>query len=411
MPNYTYKGLNNSGKTVSGQINAEDEKTAVAQIKALGIYPTDVHAGKNGHASSSQTKSGTSSGFRLNRRAGSADLTVFSRQLANLVAGGLPLMRTFAALTEHTENLQMKTALTRMQQEVQGGKSLWEALAMHPRIFPPLYVSMVKAGEASGQLSSVLEWLAQYLEKEQSRKMQIRSALAYPTLLVTVGTLAVFALITLVVPRFVNIFEEFEQALPMPTVILLNISGFVSHWWWLVIGLVVGVITGVRQYSKTPNGRLKLDALKLKMPLFGKLNMKSAISRFARTTAILLQGGVPLLDSMTVVREVVGNEILARGADQVREGMKEGSTFTDRLKQSGVFPPLLIHMVGVGEETGDLQNVLMTVANSYDVEVDATLKSVVSLLEPVIIMTIGGIITFIILAMLLPVFQINLMAG
>jgi len=409
MPNYAYRGLDNVGKQVAGQITAEDERTALVRVKAMGVFPTDLKAVRDGKSSGARAFP-----FTWARVAGgvsSGDLTVFSRQLANLVAGGLPLMRTFAALTEHTENPRLRAALERMQQEIKGGKALWEALDAHAGIFPPLYVSMVKAGEASGQLASVLQWLADYLEKEQARRIQIRSALAYPTLLVTVGSLAVFLLVTLVVPKFVTIFEEFEQALPAPTVVMLSVSSFLSHWWWVIFLGIGSFALGLKAFSRTPGGRLQVDRLKLRAPLFGKLSLKSAVSRFARTTATLLQGGVPLFDSMAIVREVVGNEALARGADQVRTGMSEGESFAVRLREAGVFPPLLTHMAAVGEETGDLESVLLTVANAYDIEVDAALKSIVSLLEPTIIVTVGGVIAFIILAMLLPVFQINLLAG
>jgi len=408
MPGFTYKGLDNGGRQVAGRIIADDERTAVLQIKGMGLFPMDVRAARDGQSEASATRS---EAFKIGGGINSRDLTVFSRQLANLVSGGLPLMRTFAALTEHTESPRLRAVMQKMQQDVQTGKALWEALSAHPRIFPPLYVSMVKAGEASGQLSDVLQWLADYQEKEQTRKTQIRSALAYPALLITVGLTSVFLLVTFIVPRFVTIFEEFDQALPMPTVIMLGISGFLTHWWWLIAGSVVAILVGMKEFARTPTGRLHVDRWKLKVPLFGKLTLKAAVSRFARTTATLLRGGVPLLDSMVVVREVAGNEVLARGADQVREGMREGESFAKRLKDTGVFPPLLTHMVGVGEETGDLQGTLLTVANSYDVEVDASIKSIVSLLEPLIIITVGSMIAFIIMAMLLPVFQLNLTSG
>lgn len=408
MPSFTYKGLDNGGRQTAGQMVAEDERSAVAQIKAMGLFPVDVRIARDG---SDPSQSASIERYRVGGGINSSDLTVFSRQLANLVAGGLPLMRTFAALTEHTENPRLKVVMQRMQQDVQGGKALWEALSAHPKVFPPLYVSMVKAGEASGQLSGVLQWLADYQEKEQTRKMQIRSALAYPTLLITVGIISVFMLITFVVPRFVVIFEEFDQALPLPTVIMLAISGFLTTWWWAIIGAIIAVVAGFKAYARTLGGRIRVDGWRLRLPLFGKLSLKAAVSRFARTTATLLRGGVPLLDSMSVVREVVGNEVLARGADQVREGMREGESFAGRLRDTGVFPPLLTHMVGVGEETGDLQGTLLTVANSYDVEVDASLKSIVSLIEPLIIVVVGSTIAFIILAMLLPVFQLNLTSG
>jgi type II secretory pathway component PulF len=403
MPGFTYKGLDNGGRQVAGRIIADDERTAVLQIKGMGLFPVDVRVAGDGQANESTARS---EGFKLGGGINSSDLTVFSRQLANLVSGGLPLMRTFAALTEHTESPRLRVVMQRMQQDVQSGKALWEALSSHPRIFPTLYVSMVKAGEASGQLSEVLLWLADYQEKEQARKMQIRSALV-----ITVGLISVFLLVTFVVPRFVGIFEEFEQALPMPTIIMLGVSGFLTHWWWLILGSVLAMVIGLKEFARTTTGRLRVDGWKLKMPLFGKLALKTSVSRFARTTATLLKGGVPLLDSMVVVREVVGNEVLSQGADRVREGMREGESFAVRLKDTGVFPPLLTHMVAVGEETGDLQGTLLTVANSYDVEVDASLKSIVSLLEPLIIITVGSMIAFIIMAMLLPVFQLNLTSG
>ena len=419
MPSFTYRGLDGYGKSVKGQVVADHERSALEQIKAQGLFPTDVRS-----IDSSRDKrpsippctirsAGKSRGIGriLTGGVNSADLTVFSRQLANLAGRGLPLMRTFAALTEHTENPRLRAILTDMQQEVQGGKTLWEGFAQYPSIFPPLYVSMVKAGEASGQLSSILQWLADYLEKTHTRRLQIRGALAYPALLVLVGTISVSLLITLVVPNFVTIFQEFGQALPTPTVILLGVSSAVSRWWWVIICAALSVALGFRQFARTPNGRLRVDGYMLKMPLFGKLRLKSTVSRFARTTATLLRGGVPLLDAIAVVKEVMGNEVLARGIDQVREGIRQGESFAARLREAGVFPPLLSHMVGIGEETGDLQSVLLMVADSYDVEVDAALKIIVSVLEPMIILTVGATVAFIILAMLLPVFQINMMGG
>ncbi|MDD3926762.1 MAG: type II secretion system F family protein [bacterium] len=407
MPEYSYRGIGNDGRRVSGRLIAEDERAVLIRLKADGIHPGHIAPASGERGMGSALHRGTPGGGRV----GSGDLTVFSRQLANLVRGGLPLMRTFAALTEHTENPRLKTALVRMQQDINSGKALWEALEQYPGIFPRLYVSMVKAGEASGQLHSTLQWLAEYLEKDQARKTQIRGALAYPILLVSIGTLSVALLITLVVPKFAAVFEEFEQALPAPTVALLSVSGFISQWWWAVAVCAVITVLSVKAYARTPQGRFKLDALKMKMPIFGKLGLKAAVSRFARTTATLLQGGISLFDSISIARDVVDNEVLARAADTAREGMREGESFAGQLRETGVFPSLLTNMAAVGEETGDLQSVLLTVADAYDVEVEATLKSVVSLLEPVIIVTVGSVIGFVILAMLLPIFQINLMGG
>ncbi len=404
MPQYSYQALDRAGKQITGQITADDNRTAVMRVKALGIYPTDVKVARQAAVSA-----GRSSNGRITGRVRTSDLTIFSRQLANLVRAGLPLMRIFSALTEHTESLRFKSVLEKMQQEIKGGKALWEALNAYPSIFPPLYVSMVKAGEASGQLSPVLSWLADYLEKEQARRNQIRSALAYPTLLLVIGTVTIISLVTFVVPRFVSMFAEFGQALPLPTVVLIGVSHFLLRWWWAIAAAIAAAVAGAKTYGHTPGGRLKFDRFRLRMPLLGRLNLKSSVSRFALTTATLLQGGVTLFDSMEIVRDVVGNAVLARGIDHVREGMREGQSFAARLKETGVFPPLLTHMAAVGEETGDLQGVLLTVANAYDVEVEATIKAVVSLLEPMIIVLIGSGIAFIILAMLLPVFALNMM--
>ncbi len=407
MREYSYKGIGSNGRQISGKLVAADERTALIRLKADGVHPRHISPVSRRGSIASLLHCGTTSGGKV----GSRDLTVFSRQLANLVRGGLPLMRTFTALTEHTENLRLKTALERMQQDINSGKALWEAMDQYPGIFPPLYVSMVKAGEASGQLHSTLQWLAEYLEKEQARRMQIRSALAYPMLLISIGTLSVTLLITLVVPRFAAVFEEFEQALPAPTAALLSISGIIFQWWWILAIVIALIVSAVRAYAGTSNGRFRLDAFKMKLPILGKLGLKAAVSRFARTTATLLQGGVSLFDSISIARDVVDNEVLARAADSARAGMREGESFSGQLDATGVFPSLLTSMAAVGEETGDLQNVLLTVADTYDVEVEATLKSAVSLLEPVIIVAVGSVIGFVILAMLLPIFQINLMGG
>jgi general secretion pathway protein F len=320
-------------------------------------------------------------------------------------------MTAFAALSAHTENPHLRRILEQRQEEVRSGQALWQALASSPEVFPPLYVNMVKAGEASGQLASVLTWLADFQEQEQTRRLQIRSALAYPILLVCTGTAAMILLITLVVPRFSAMYAEFDQALPLATVILLGFAHNLVRWGWLAALIVISAILAFRAYAHTPAGRLRTDRWRLRMPLFGKLLSKTAMSRFARTTATLMQGGVPLLEALTVVREVLGNEALAQATDQAREGMREGERFGARLAETGLFPKFLTHMIGIGEETGDLRSMLLTVADTYDVEVNASMKSLISLLEPAIIITVGTIMGFIILSMLLPIFQLNLLGS
>jgi type II secretory pathway component PulF len=405
---FAYKGLDTAGKTVTGEITAEDAQGAAALLKARAIHPMAVTAAAGNKPASAALPP---SGSLFKRRNMAADVAILTRQLANLVAGGVQLMAAFAALTEHTENPRLRAVLVRMQEDVHGGSTLWEALAAHPTVFPPLFVNMVKAGEASGQLASVLNWLADYQEQEQTRRMQIRGALMYPTLLVVAGTLAILLLVVFVVPKFSMMFTEFGQALPLPTMILLAISSFMSRWAWAVALGIVLLVVGLRRYGQTPAGKLVMDGWRLKAPLFGALALKAAMSRFARTTATLLQGGVPLLDALSVVRDVLDNEVLARATDDAREGMREGERFAARLQATGVFPGFLTHMIGIGEETGDLRSMLKTVAGTYDIEVEATLKGLVSMLEPLIIITVGVIMGGIILSMLLPIFSINLAGG
>lgn len=402
---FAYKGLDQAGKTVTGEIAADDLHGATAQLKARAIHPMAVTAAV------APTLAAPARRGLFARRVTPADVSILTRQLANLVAGGVPLMTAFAALTAHTENPRLREVLTQMQEDVHAGSTLWEALGAHPDTFPPLFVNMVKAGEASGQLASVLNWLADYQEREQARRTQIRSALMYPTLLVIAGALAITLLIVFVVPKFSSMFAEFGQALPLPTIILLAISGFMARWGWAVLLGSILLVFAFRSFRRTAGGRLFTDRWRLKIPLFGPLMMKAAMSRFARTTATLLQGGVPLLDALGVVRDVLDNEVLARATDSARDGMREGERFAARLQQTGVFPGFLTHMIGIGEETGDLRSMLTTVAGTYDIEVESTLKGLVSLLEPIVIITVGGIMGCIIMSMLLPLFTINLMGS
>lgn len=406
---YAYQGLDNTGKQVRGMLTADDRQQAMAQLKAQDIFPIKVTTAAEAEpstAASGESKGGFLSGRNLN-----ADVSIFTRQLATLVAGGIPLMSSFSALSAHTENPRLRGILEMMQVEVKGGKTLWETMSVHPNAFSALYVSMVRAGEASGQLASVLNWLADYQEKEQARRTQIRGALAYPIFLAVAGAFAITLLMMFVVPKFAAMFAEFNQALPLPTVILISTASFIGHWGLpILLGIIVAVVLFSR-YAKTPTGKLRVDGWRLRMPIFSKLLVRSAMSRFARTTATLMQGGVPLLSALTVVRDVMDNEVLALATDHAREGMREGERFAARLEKTGVFPPFLVHMIGIGEETGDLHSMLLTVANTYDTEVDSTLKGIVSLIEPIIIITLAVIIGAVIMSMLLPIFSINLSAG
>ncbi len=410
MPAFQYIAVDRGGHRITGEFIENDEAAVVARLRAAGHFPSQVRmAAGDGAGSAAREAVIVKRGF-FNRVSGT-DMLIFSRQMANLVRGGLPIISSFAALISHTESGPLRDVLIAVKADVEQGTTLWEALAKHPRVFPQLFVSMVRAGEASGELPAVLEWLANLIEQEQTRKSQVRSAMAYPILLILVGSGAVGFLLTFLIPRFVTLFEEMEQALPLPTQILITASGLLtSSWWALLIGMVAA-LQGVRIYGRTPGGRYALDRLKLRVPLFGKMWRKMGVARMARVLGTLLQGGVPILEALAVARGTLGNEVLGRGVDEAQRQVREGERLGNALALSGLFPLLLTQMVSIGEETGDLGSSLDTVSRTFEVEVDSLMKSLLSMLEPLIIIVMGGLIAFIVMAMLLPVFQMNLFGG
>jgi general secretion pathway protein F len=344
---------------------------------------------------------------RRRRRVSFQDLTVMTRQLASLVGGGLTLMQSIDALIEHTENERLASALMQIREELRGGGTFAEALTKHPHLFSPLYVSIVRAGEVSGELPRVLNWLADYMEREQTRRTQIRSALAYPILLSIVMVVALSFLLIFLVPRYAALFAEMGQTLPLPTQILLAVSGFLVRWWWAIGSGIVAIVYAYRLVRRTPRGRWVTDAWKLQLPVFGRLHLKSAVGRMARALSVLLLGGVSVLEALAVVRDVVGNEVLAQALDEVRQRVREGERLADHLRRSGVFPPLLTRLAAVGEETGSLPQALTTVADTLDLEVDSSLKALVALLEPALILSLGIVVGFVVISLLMAVFQLN----
>ncbi|MFA0757663.1 MAG: hypothetical protein KEFWMYNX_000305 [Candidatus Fervidibacter sp.] len=344
---------------------------------------------------------------RRRRRVSFQDLTVMTRQLASLVGGGLTLMQSIDALIEHTENERLASALMQIREELRGGGTFAEALTKHPHLFSPLYVSIVRAGEVSGELPRVLNWLADYMEREQTRRTQIRSALAYPILLSIVMVIALSFLLIFLVPRYAALFAEMGQTLPLPTQILLAVSGFLVRWWWAITLGIVAIAYAYRLVRRTPRGRWVTDAWKLRLPVFGRLHLKSAVGRMARALSVLLMGGVSVLEALAVVRDVVGNEVLAQALDEVRQRVREGERLADHLRRSGVFPPLLTRLAAVGEETGSLPQALTTVADTLDLEVDSSLKALVALLEPALILSLGIVVGFVVISLLMAVFQLN----
>jgi general secretion pathway protein F len=335
------------------------------------------------------------------------ELALLTRQLSTLVGAGLPLVDCLSALIEQVESARIKRTLSHIREQVTEGTSLADALKAHPRIFSDLYVNMVRAGEASGALDVVLLRLADYTESYAALRDKVRSALTYPILMAIVGTGIMLFLLSYVVPKVTKIFAENKAALPLMTTVLLAISGFLQEYWWLVVGAIVAVAVSIRASTRTPAGRLRYDRYVLLIPYFGKLLKKVALARFARTLSTLLTSGITLLQSLDIVKNVVNNTVLSKAIEDARSSIREGQSIAPPLKKSGLFPAMLIHMIAVGEKSGELEQMLSRAADAYDAEVTSAVNSLTSVLEPVMILIGGAVVLFIVLAILLPIFQLN----
>jgi len=404
MARFRYTALDRSGKTVTGELAAEDPEDVKRRLRDMGYFPSQI--GEAGQVVISAPR-------RLGggRGVSPTDVVVLTRQLADMTAARLPIFRSLSVLIEQADRAALRELVEAIRRDVQEGLPLSEALRKHPRYFADLYVNMVHAGETSGHLEAVLMRLAEFLEKGLRRRSQVVSALMYPVVLITVAIAAVSFIIGYLIPKLSVLFAEMEQTLPLVTRILLAVADFVGSAWWAIILGVAVVVLSLRWYARTDRGKEALDMFLLRAPLLGPVWHKMAVSRLARTLGTMLDGGVPILVSLEISGNAVGNRILGRAAEVVREEVREGTRLGAALEHSGVFPPLLVHMTAVGEETGRLPEMMLRVAESLDFEVDSVLGRLTTLLEPFIIIVMGIIVGFIVLAVLLPIFQINATIG
>ena len=413
MAEFLYTALDDQGHEVSGALQAESRSAALARLKTMGMYPMGLELpASGGAAAASGAAALTHDGLRrrsplFRKGVGPADLTLFTRQLASLFNAGLNVVRCLDTLIDHTENATLQATLAKIRQAVQGGSSLWEAMAEHPRVFNELYVSLVQAGEASGQLGKVLERLADSLETSQEYQSRIRSAMAYPILLIAAGFGAVMFILLFLVPRFSSIFASLNRDLPAPTKALLAIQGFVSQHGWLVLLAAIVIFASVKAWDRTEQGGLALDGLRMRLWIVGSLVHKEALARFCRTMATLVQGGVPILSSFDVAERAVGNRVLRQAIEKVKGAVREGETLAEPLRRSGVFPSLVTNMIAVGEETGNLEEMLSRVADAYDAEVANRMRQLIALVEPAVILFMGAIIGGIVISMLVPVLELS----
>ena len=403
MPTFTYRAADRQGRTIEGVMEAADARGVVERLQRDAYFPVKVSPQAERRSALGISLPGLGRG-RISRR----DVLTFTHQLGTLVEAGLPLDRALVILEDLAPNPRLRAITTDLLKGIRGGSSLAEAMAKHqPRPFSRLAVNMVRAGEKGGVLEATLKRLAELLEETQEFKETLVSALIYPILLTGAGGAAVVFLLTFVIPRFVDIFRDLGQSLPLPTQILLTVSGAVQQYWWLIAAVVVGLVLGIRMALSSESGRWQWDQLVLRLPLLGDVVLKTETARFARILGTLLKSGVPVLTALGVVRELSGNQVLGRAIERVGDGVRRGAGISGPLNESQAFPAMAVHIVRVGEETGRLEEMLLKLATDLESEVRRLVKRLMSLLEPSIILIMGLVVGFIVVALLMAIFSIT----
>jgi type II secretion system protein F len=402
MPSYNYRASTLEGKVIEGTMEASDDGTVSLKLQEMGLIPVRI-----GSISRQNVLYREIEWPWKRKKVRHKDLLIFTQELHTLVRAGFPLDRSLAVLSQLAESPALAEIIQDVLKEVKGGKSFSEALAKYPEIFPKVYVNMVRAGEVGGILEEILGRLVLYLETSEDLRSYIFGAMIYPALLSVVGLVSVTILTLFVVPRFASIFKDMGVPLPLPMVVLSGLSSFLSRYWWLVLVMILLSGFYLKRRLESEDGRLQWDRWLLRIPLVGVVLRKIEVARFSRTLGTLLHGGVPLLQSMTIVRDIIGNQSIARTIEPIRNGIKKGEGIAQPMKQSAVFPPLAMHLIEVGEESGKLDSMLIQVADVYDTEVRSSIKNLIAFFEPALILLMGIIIGTIVVSMLMAIFSIN----
>ena len=420
MPRFTYIALDSRGQESTGLVDAPSTNDAVGQLRQAGYFPTSVFENGPDGVAEKKDRRATKTTAAAPRAKGKGIvlfakktvkarvLMVFTRQLATLIDAGLPLLRGLNVLAKQERDLLLKSTIHLLADSVQGGSTFSESLAQHPRIFNKLFVNMVKAGELGGVLELVLTRLAEFQEKAQKVKNKVKSAMIYPAIVLSLAMVIMAFLLVFIVPKFESIFHDMHGNKPLPAItqFVIGISGFMQHHWLIILGAIFVILAGYKFISRTPAGRAVIDRLALRAPLFGDLTRKSSISRFARTLGTLVTSGVPILEALNITRETAGNAVIANAISQVHHSVKEGESIVQPLESSGAFPPMVISMVDVGEETGQLPEMLLKIAEVYDDEVDNAVAGLTSMLEPIMIVLLAVIVGTIVIALFMPLISI-----
>ncbi len=394
---FDYKVRDRSGNLVSGQLVGDSEGLVMTKLREMGLTPIEVK------------KAGGGLRMEINLRPGRVklkDLAVFSRQFATMVNSGLPILRALAILGDQTENKELEKVLTQVRVDVEQGQSLSGAMDRHPKAFNDLYIAMVKSGETGGVLDTVLLGVADNIEREVELRRKIKSAMTYPLVVVILVTFILAAMLLFVVPQFETIYAQLGGKLPLPTRILLGVSQALRNYWYLFMGFVAASVYALRRYKRTERGRATVDAAKLKIPIFGQLFRKTALARFSSTLGMLLRSGVPILQALDIVADTVNNKVISKAVVDVQGSVREGESIAKPLSRHAVFPPMVVQMLAVGEETGAVDTMLDKVAEFYNSEVSASVDALTSLIEPLMIAIVGGAVGAAVIALYMPMFNI-----
>jgi general secretion pathway protein F len=404
MAQFQYRATDFQGKIVEGSMEAGEERSVVQRLREKGLIPIRIGAGTSAVPRAARAITLPSFGRKGVK---TSELLIFTRELATLLGAGMPLDRSLTTLTQLAQTPELKRVTSEVLESVRGGTALAEALGQHPKVFPPLYVNMVKAGEIGGVLDQVLQRLVEYLASAEELRDEVISALTYPLILVGVGGVSVAVLLIFVLPKFATMFADLGQTLPLSTRMMLSISDAATSPWSLIgVPLIVGALYGTYRYFATTQ-RMAFDAFKLRVPVVGSLLRLTEVARFARTLGVLLRSGVPMLQALDIVRAVAGNQVIAQALNEVQVGVREGAGMAGPLGRSGVFPQLALQMIAVGEDTGKLDEMLITTADFFDREVRNDVKRLTRLLEPAMILIMGLVVGFMVISMLMAVFSIN----
>ncbi|MBI3595845.1 MAG: type II secretion system F family protein [Nitrospirae bacterium] len=394
MPVFQYRARDKYGSLSTGTIETSSRDAVASQLDHLGYHPVLIEEIRK--------ELGAAELFDRFTRISPENLIIFSRQLATLISAGLPFMTSFDALIEQTDNKRLKNVIVQVRKDVEGGSSFSDALAKHPTVFSNLYVSMIRAGETGGVLDEILQRLATLAEHEAETRARIKAATRYPKIVIGALVIAFVILLQFVVPRFAALYANFKAKLPLPTRILIGINNAVQSYWWLILAVIVLATFGIRAYIRTEAGRLWWDGMKIKLPVFGPIFLKTALSRFARIFGTLTRSGLSILQTLEIVSQTVGNTVISRVVDNIRDSARQGRGIVQPMQVSRIFPPVVVQMVSIGEQTGKMEEMLMKVSEYYDQEVEYSIRNLSTSLEPLLLAVIGGVVLFLALAIFMP---------